>query len=94
MSEIEVPQRQQIDKDTPINLRDVVVGEIDGVKLIQFGEGFFGNIDEMRRGRGSESTKDCRRFRRDSRRYSGVGPGLAADEERGEEEDDREFIVF
>ena len=47
MSKIEVPQRQQIDKDTPINLRDVVVGEIDGVKLIQFGEGFFGNIDDL-----------------------------------------------
>ena len=47
MSEIEVPQRQQIDKDTPINLRDVVVGEIDGVKLIQFGERFFGNIDDL-----------------------------------------------
>ena len=47
MSEIEVPQRQQIDKDTPINLRDVGVGEIDGVKLIQFGERFFGNIDDL-----------------------------------------------
>ena len=47
VTEIKLSQRQQIDKDTPINLRNIVVGEIDGVKLIQFGKRFFGNIDDL-----------------------------------------------
>ena len=47
VSEIELPEREEVDKDTAINLSDVVMGEVYGVKLIQFGEGFFGNIDDL-----------------------------------------------
>ncbi len=44
--EVEVAQRQEVGEDRLVDFGQVVVGEVDGVQLVQLGKGPFRNVDD------------------------------------------------